>query len=70
VRAAGASGGSGAADPAAISNEGHRRQFEDIVAALRENRPLAIEGREARDVVALVEAVYASAEAGLPVKIP
>jgi predicted dehydrogenase len=40
-----------------------------LVAAVRENRPLAIDGPEARKAVALVSALYASAAAGRPVKV-
>ncbi len=54
--------GSGAGDPlAGLSPEGHRRQIDDFVRALREGRPPAIGGREARHAVAFIEAVYRSA---------
>jgi predicted dehydrogenase len=58
--------GSGAAAPGAISIEGHVRQFQDLVDALRENRPQAIIGREGRKAVAFVHALYQSAERGEP----
>jgi predicted dehydrogenase len=61
--------GSGAGNPSAISFAGHQRQIEDLLAALRENRPLAVEGREARKAVALVHALYRSAATGAPVKV-
>lgn len=61
--------GSGAGAPNAISFAGHQRQIQDLVDALHENRPLAIEGREGRKAVALVNAIYASAESGKPVKL-
>lgn len=60
-------GGSSAAN--AISIEGHTRQLQDLIAALRENRPLAIEAREARNAVAIVNALYASANRGQPVSL-
>ncbi len=71
VRAAGAANalGSGASDPGAISYEGHRRQLQDLVDALRENRPPTLDGREGRKAVALIRALYASAESGVPVAI-
>jgi UDP-N-acetyl-2-amino-2-deoxyglucuronate dehydrogenase len=71
IRAGGAASalGSGASDPKAISTEGHRRQLQDLVDALRENRPTALDGREGRKAVALVAAIYASAETGRPVKL-
>lgn len=61
--------GSGASAPMAIKHEGHIRQYEDFVAALRENRAPIIDGYEARKAVALVRAIYDSAERGVPVKV-
>jgi UDP-N-acetyl-2-amino-2-deoxyglucuronate dehydrogenase len=71
VRAGGAANalGSGASDPKAINTEGHRRQLQDLVDALRENRAPALDGREGRKAVVLVAAIYASAETGRPVKL-
>ena len=60
---------SGAGSPTAISFEGHRRQIQDLIDALREGRPLAIDGREGRKAVALVNALYASAASGTPVRL-
>lgn len=59
--------GAGAAN--AISYAGHQRQIEDLVLALRHHRPLALDGREGRKAVALVEALYRSAETGAPVTL-
>ena len=59
--------GSGAADPGAISLEGHLRQFANVVAAIRTGEPLAIDGREGRKAVSFVEAIYSSAASGTPV---
>lgn len=56
--------GSGAGAANAISIEGHLRQIGDLVAALHEGKPLTVNGREARKAVALVNALYASAESG------
>ncbi len=61
--------GSGAANPAGISIEGHRRQIADMVAAVAEDRPLAIEGPAARNAVALINALYVSAASGRPEKV-
>lgn len=71
IRAAGQTNtlGSGAANPSAISTEGHRRQLQDFVDSIRENRPHALDGREGRKAVALVNAIYASAKTGAPVKL-
>ena len=61
--------GSGASNPSAISTEGHRRQLQDLVDAIREGRPHALDGREGRKAVAFVNAIYQSAERGVPVKL-
>jgi predicted dehydrogenase len=59
--------GAGAAN--AFSCAGHLRQIEDLIEAVRDHRPLAIEGAEARKSVALVQALYASAESGAAVRL-
>jgi predicted dehydrogenase len=61
--------GAGAGAANTISSEGHLRQIGDLVTAIRTGRPLAVDGREARKAVALVNAIYASAERGVPVKL-
>jgi predicted dehydrogenase len=60
--------GSGAAAPMAIKFEGHLRQIQDFIDGIREQRPFFIEGREARKAVALVRAIYDSADTGMPIK--
>ncbi len=71
IRAAGTQNalGSGASNPSAISTEGHRRQLQDLVDALRENRAPRLDGHDGRKAVALVRAIYESAERGMPVKL-
>jgi predicted dehydrogenase len=71
IRAAGQTNalGSGASNPSAISTEGHRRQLQDLVDAIRENRPHALDGYEGRKAVAFVNAIYQSAASGVPVKL-
>ena len=64
----GASGG--AADPKAISHEGHRRQLADFVQAIRENRAPKVDGREGKRAVDLICAVYESARTGRTVELP
>lgn len=59
--------GAGAAN--AFSCAGHLRQIEDLIEAVRDHRPLAIEGAEARKSVALVQALYASAKSGAAVRL-
>lgn len=58
----GASGG--AADPKAISHEGHRRQLADFVEAIRTGRPPLVDGREGRKAVATICAIYESMRTG------
>jgi predicted dehydrogenase len=60
--------GSGSANPMAIDYEGHRRQIQDFIDGIREQRPFFIEGAEARKAVALVRAIYDSAASGQPVR--
>lgn len=62
--------GSGAGDPlAALSHEGHRRQIEDFAKAIQQGRPPAVEGREGRRAVALIEAIYKAARTGRAVTL-
>ena len=60
--------GSGASSPTAIGFEGHLRQIQDFIDGIREGRPFAIEGAEARKAVALVTAIYESARTGAVVR--
>lgn len=57
----GAKSGQGANNPASISYQQHRRNFEEIVSAIREGREPATSAREARKAVVLIEAIYQSA---------
>jgi predicted dehydrogenase len=59
----------GAADPKAISHEGHRRQLADFVAAVRENRSPRVDGRQGRKSVDLICAIYESNRTGSVVKV-
>ena len=52
-----------------IGFEGHQLQIEQMVIALRQGAPMPIGGRAARNAVALVRALYESAERGSPVRI-
>ncbi len=62
--------GSGAGDPmSGLKHEGHRRQIEDFAGAIIEDRPPIVDGREGRKAVALIEAIYRSAETGRPVEL-
>ncbi len=59
----------GSANPAAISNEGHRRQIEDMMHAVAEDHAPMIDGREGRKSLELVAALYESANEGRAVKL-
>ena len=65
----GAETGGGAADPAAISFQGHRRQFEEFISALDEGRPPLVDGGEAKKAVEIIQAIYASAKQGKAVQL-
>lgn len=51
----------GANDPKAIQSDQHRRNFEEILTAIRENRPPTTSAHEAKKAVALIESIYHSA---------
>ena len=61
--------GSGASAPNAISFVGHQRQIQDLVDAIREGRRPAVDGHEGRKAVAIVRAIYESAERGGVVRL-
>ena len=54
----------GGNDPKAIQFHQHQRNFEEVVAAIREGREPSTSAREARQAVALIEAIYQSAAGG------
>ncbi len=57
----GATAGLGANDPKAINYDQHRRNFEEVVQAVAENREPATSAAEARKAVELINAIYRSA---------
>jgi predicted dehydrogenase len=59
----------GSSNAASISTEGHRRQIEDMMQAVIENRTPMIDGREGRKSLEVVVALYQSAVSGQPVKV-
>ncbi|MBN1441529.1 MAG: Gfo/Idh/MocA family oxidoreductase [Planctomycetes bacterium] len=61
--------GGGAADPKAISSEGHRRQFEDFICAIREGRAPFCDGREGRAAVDVITSIYRSAREGRAIQL-
>lgn len=58
-----------ASDPMAISFDNHRRQLEDFIQAIREDRPPLVDGKEGLRSVELIRAIYRSAQVGQPVKL-
>ena len=63
----GASGG--AADPKAITHQGHARQLADFVNAIKSGGSPKVDGREGRKAVALIDAIYQSAKSGRVVEL-
>lgn len=61
--------GGGAGDPRAISFEGHRRQFEDFVRAIRTGGKPFCGGEDARAAVAIITSIYRAAKTGGAVKV-
>ena len=57
-------GSLGGNDPTAIHHHGHKRNFEDVLQAIRVGRDPTVSGREARKPIALIRAIYESAECG------
>lgn len=60
----GAATGLGANDPKAINFYQHQRNFEEVVAAIAEGREPSTNAGEARKSVALIQAIYESAQNG------
>lgn len=58
----------GSSNPAAISNEGHRLQIEDMMRAVIEDRAPMIDGKEGRNSLEVVVRLYESAVSGQSVK--
>lgn len=52
-----------------IGHDGHQRQIEQIIIALRNGLPMPIGGDQARNSVALVRALYDSADRGVPIRL-
>lgn len=67
--AAKANASGGAADPKAISHEGHRRQLADFVHAIRTNTTPKVDGREGRKAVDVIRAIYEANATGRVVKL-
>jgi predicted dehydrogenase len=70
MKFAGSANTGGAADPKAISHEGHTRQLADFVRALRTGGQPAVDGAEGRKAVELILAIYQSQATGQVVHLP
>ncbi|MEO1497709.1 MAG: Gfo/Idh/MocA family oxidoreductase [Planctomycetota bacterium] len=68
-RFGGATAEGGAADPMAIDYSKHTRNIEDFLRALDEDRPSLVEPEEAWKSLAIIRAVYDSAESGKPAAV-
>ena len=66
-RAAADPGRGGASDPAGVGIAGHRRQYQELTAAILRGGAPGVDGRAAMAAVAIVLAIYESARAGRPV---
>ena len=64
LQVAGSSAGGGGADPMAFSHEPHRLLLEDFIDALKTGRAPICDAREGRRSVALIDAIYRSAQSG------
>lgn len=58
----GSEAGLGANDPTAINFDGHQKNFEEVVNAISEGRESIVNAEEARKAVALICAIYESAQ--------
>jgi len=61
--------GGGASDPGAISLEGHQKQFQQFIDSLKENKTPLIDAYEAKKAVAIILAIYKSAEKGKKINL-
>ncbi len=59
-----------ARDPASISSSGHTAQFHDFYAAILQGKKAAVDGREGRNTIEIIEAIYRSAERGQRILLP
>lgn len=59
----------GASDPGAINSDAHRKQFEDMIESLRENKEPHVNGEEGRKALEIIMAIYQSAREGKSVTL-
>jgi predicted dehydrogenase len=58
-----------ASEPMAFDHTYHRKQFEQVVEAIRGDVPVEVSGREGRKSVELIQAIYQSAEESREVRL-
>ena len=68
--ASAASAPTAGSDPAALSASAHRRQYENLLAALAGTESLRVDLHTNRQAIALITGVYESARTGRPVRLP
>lgn len=56
--------GSGASDPTSIGHFNHKIVIQDMIDAIKENRPPLVDGVEARKSVEIISSIYHSSEEG------
>ena len=61
--------GGGASDPMAIDYSNHTRNIADFLEAMDCGEEPSLDGRQARKAVAIIEAMYDSAQCGRPVDV-
>jgi predicted dehydrogenase len=69
VQAEDAAAGTGVAAPGGIPIDGHVRQIADMIRAIREDGTPVVDGHEARRSVAIIRAIYESAQTGREVAV-
>lgn len=57
-------------DPPTIYGFGHREIIEDMIQAIKSDRPPAVPGEEGRKALEIILAIYRCQETGMPVKLP
>ena len=60
----------GAADPTAISYQGHLDQLKDFIDAIANNRKPLVDGEEGRKSVEIILAIYWSSNSGQRISLP
>ncbi|PKO21942.1 MAG: oxidoreductase [Chloroflexi bacterium HGW-Chloroflexi-1] len=58
------------ADPTAIAHVPHRRQIEDMLDAIEQDREPRVTGLEARKAIEIIRAIYLSAQRGERMRLP